>query len=464
MIQMEIIKKLNNISNIDCILTEEKEVNFYATDWLRLSIPKAIAVVFPKNTQAVCEIVKACRKEKVKIVPSGGRTGLSGGADAANGEIILSLEKMNKVLSISLEDQTINVQAGVITEKIQNIAAENNLFYPVDFASKGSSQIGGNIATNAGGIKVIKYGLTRDWILGLTVVTGNGEVLELNGNLFKNQAGPDLKNLFIGSEGIFGIITEAWIKLTSIPSKPTCILAATNKLDNLPKILRILKAKFKNLSMFEFFKNDALQVVCKEHSLSNPFSDSYKNYLLIEVEEENSSFSSYIEEVFFKLLEDELLTDVLIADGIAKNKEFIAYRELISETLTSINFVYKNDISVPVPSLPDFIIELEDLSKSIYKGAKNFLYGHIGDGNIHINVLMPDNMEKDVFLELCHSNEDKIFNLVKKYSGSISAEHGIGLLKKDSIGFTRSNAELNSIKSIKTVFDPDNIINPGKVI
>lgn len=464
MIQMELIKKLKNIKDIDSILIDEKEVNFYATDWLKLSIPKALAVIFPRTTKAVSEIVKVCREEKVSIVPSGGRTGLSGGADASNGELILSLEKMNKVLAVSLEDQTINVQAGVVTEKIQNVASENNLFYPVDFASKGSSQIGGNIATNAGGIKVIKYGLTRDWILGLTVVTGNGEILELNGNLFKNQAGPDLKNLFIGSEGIFGIITEAWIKLTSTPNKPTCILAATNKLNNLPKILQTLKSKFTHLSMFEFFKEDALKVVCKEHNLSNPFSESYKNYLLIEVEEESSNFSSYIEEVFFKLLEDELLTDVLIADGVAKNKEFTAYRELISETLSSINFVYKNDISVPVPSLPSFIMELEELSKNIYKGAKNFLYGHIGDGNIHINVLMADDMKKDEFLTLCHSNEDKVFNLVKKYSGSVSAEHGIGLLKKDAISYTRSKEEISALKALKAVFDPDNIINPGKVI
>ncbi len=456
---MEIIKKLQSILPAECLKLEALDLDFYGRDWLNLYKSNALAVVLPKSTEDVQKIIQICREFKHPLIPSGGRTGLSAGAAATNGEIVLSLEKMNKILSLNPIDRTLHVQAGVITEKIQQTAEAADLFYPVDFASKGSSQIGGNIATNAGGIKVIKYGLTRDWVVGLTAVTGAGEILESKSALFKNQSGYDLKSLLIGSEGTLAVITEARIKLCDIPTNTRKILCALEDIQTMPIVLNAVRKKFRNLSMFEFFKRNALEKVLAHQKKRDPFNKAYPIYLLIEIE----SDSAELEEEFCVICESSNIADAVISNSEQQSRDLLTLRESISETLSANNVVYKNDISVPVPELGKFIEELEELIKTTYPNTELVLFGHIGDGNIHVNILKNQTMEKQDFINLCHNEEYKIFELVSKYHGSISAEHGVGLLKKDSLHYTRTNTEIELMRGIKKVFDPDNILNPGKV-
>jgi FAD/FMN-containing dehydrogenase len=252
------------------IKTDDDSLKHYAKDWTTYFDIKASAIVFPESTEDVVNIVQWARKHKVGLVPSGGRTGLSGGACALNGEVVVSFEKMNQILNFNNIDSTVEVQPGVITESLQEYAKSKKLFYPVDFAARGSSQIGGNIATNAGGIKVVRYGLTRDWILGLEVVTGAGEVLHLNNGLIKNATGLDLRHLFIGSEGLLGFITKAIIKLTPQPATVKVLVFAVTELTNVMKVFSEFKMNLQ-LQAFEMFSEKALKHVLRSTNLPRPF-------------------------------------------------------------------------------------------------------------------------------------------------------------------------------------------------
>ena len=445
------------------VLLVPTETAPYSRDWTTYYETKASAVVFPQTTEEVAALVKWARANTVGLVPSGGRTGLSGGACALHGEVVVSFEKMSSILGFEPLDQILQVQAGVITETVQKKAKELGLFYPVDFAARGSSHIGGNVATNAGGIKVLRYGLTRNAVMDLTVVTGRGDVLKLNRNLIKNATGLDLRHLFVGSEGILGFVTEVGLKLTRAPKHTQTLLVATETLDQVMDVFALFQRQV-TLEAFEMFSSQALEYVLKQRSLSHPMPQvlgKAQFWVVMEWEQPHSSDESGLE-AFSEAQEKGLVLDGVLAASSEQSRTLWNYREDISESLSH-RSPYKNDISVR-PSQVKKCIELLDRQLKSYGPEWEVIwFGHIGDGNLHINILRPLGMNRDEFVKTCRRVDELVFQAVQDCEGSISAEHGLGLSKKDFLHYTKDLIEQSYAKSIKSVFDPDGIINPGKV-
>jgi glycolate oxidase subunit GlcD len=455
------LNELRHLFSDDRVLTDADSLATYGRDWTKHYDINASAVVFPQSTKEVAQLVEWARRTKVALVPSGGRTGLSGGAVALSGEVVVSFEKMNRILDLDPIDRTVRVEAGVVTEALQQYAKENGFYYPVDFAARGSSHIGGNIATNAGGVKVLRYGLTRDWVASLTVVTGTGEVLELNNGLVKNATGFDLRHLFVGSEGTLGFVTEATLRLTTQPNPLTVLVLGVSDLESIMKVYRVFRDSLP-LTAFEFFSDIALQKVIDHTHLAKPFQTDVANYLLIEVENTNESVQDKILELFESCVENGWVIDGAVSQSETQARDFWRLREDISEA-TAPDMPYKNDISVTISQVPRFLTETDAILKKNYPDFQVVWFGHIGDGNMHINVLKPKELSREKFLERCAGVNDLLFGVIKNLGGSISAEHGVGLVKKPYLSFSRSPAEISMMRGIKKVFDPDSIMNPGKI-
>lgn len=438
---------------------DAQALSTYGQDWTRLRDPAPSAVVFPKTNDEVVRLVQLARREGFKLVPSGGRTGLSGGAVAAAGEVVVSFEKMNQILGFSASDRLVRVQAGVITQVLQDYAAGHNLYYPVDFASAGSSCIGGNIATNAGGIKVIRYGLTRDWVAGLKVVTGAGDLLSLNNGLMKNATGYDLRHLFVGSEGTLGLIVEAEMRLARAPAPQQVMVLGVPKVTDLLGVLRAFQERL-TLSAFEFFSQLCLDRVMAHRALPAPLAEPAPFYALLEYDAPEAEAAL---EVFETLLNAGLVTDGVVSQSDSQAAALWALREGISESIAA-ELPYKNDLAVRVEQVPEFLADIDALVTDGYPDFEVCWYGHIGDGNLHLNILKPAALSKEAFFERCHQMSPRIFAAVAQRSGSISAEHGVGLLKQPFLSFSRSPEEIALMQQLKSVFDPDQILNPGKIL
>jgi FAD/FMN-containing dehydrogenase len=442
----------------DFFTTDPAELREYGKDWTKVWEPKPSVVCFPRSTEEVSKLLKLASSLEIPVVPSGGRTGLAGGAVAANGEIVLSLTRMRRIDAVDELGATVRVQAGAITEVVHQHCEEHGLTWPVDFASKGSSQIGGNIATNAGGVKVIKYGLTRQWVLGLEVVLADGTILELNGALEKNNTGIDLRQLFIGSEGTLGIITEATLKLAPVPKKLDVFLFAVEDLAAVLRLFRKVRSNKIPLSAYEFFTDKCLARLLKHRTARAPFERSYSHYVLVEVDggEDLDGFLA-------SLFEEGLVADGVMAQHGGEAKQLWTLREGISESLSATGLPHKNDIALPIAELESFVAAFEAGMAERYPGWEICLFGHIGDGNLHVNIMKPDSMNKSDFLAKTHEADALLFDLVKAHHGSISAEHGVGLLKRDFLSYSRTPAEIALMRATKAAFDPKGILNPGKV-
>ena len=455
------LQNLLNLLGEHRLLTEPSALAHYGKDWTRFADPAPSAVLLPESTEEVQAIVSAARVAGIPIVPSGGRTGLSGGAMATNGEWVLSLERMNKILGVDAVGRSLHCQAGAITADIQRAAVESGLFYPVDFASSGSSQIGGNIATNAGGIRVIRYGMTRDWVTGVTAVTGTGDILALNRGLIKNNSGVDLRHLMIGSEGTLGVITEATLRLTSAPKDPAVVVMGLPSMHAVMAVLRTFQDALE-LMAFEFFSELALDKVVKHRCLQRPFNAVTPFYVLLEFDRGEVDSQGRLESALAQSMEQHGVVDAVISQSQTQYRNLWRLREDISETIAQW-FPYKNDLSTTVAQVPDFLHAIDSVVTKRYPDLEVIWYGHIGDGNLHLNILKPEGEDIAAFQARCADVNDEIFAEVAKLGGSISAEHGIGLLKKPYLGITRSIEEIEIMRAIKRSLDPDNILNPGKV-
>jgi glycolate oxidase subunit GlcD len=459
--QQDILSALTRTLEPGKVRDDADALATWGRDWSKQYDPKPLAIVFPKSTEQVQALVRLANEMKFALVPSGGRTGLSGGATATRGEVVVSFDYMNRILAFSESDRSLRCQAGVVTRQLQQFAADKGLFYPVDFASSGSSQIGGNIATNAGGIKVIKYGMTRDWVLGLQVVTGTGEVLELNHDLLKNNTGYDLRHLFIGSEGTLGFITEATMKLTRAPENLTVLVLGLTDIDNTMDVLKRFQAEF-DLTAYEFFSHQAMCHVLAHAPVPAPFETEAPFYALLEFEAKSEHVVEAAMAAFESCVEAGWVVDGVLSQSETQAANLWRLREGISESITP-RMPYKNDISVVVSRVPEFLNEIHAVVTQHYPDFELIWFGHIGDGNLHLNILKPLDLDRDSFVGKCEQVNKQVFEMVQKYHGSISAEHGVGLVKKNYLSYTRSPAEIELMKSLKRVFDPNGVINPGKI-
>ncbi len=442
--------------------TEAAILEAYGRDWTRFRTPDPAVVVFPSCADEVSKLVVVAAEHGISLVPSGGRTGLSGGAIADNGEVVVSFDRMRKILNFNAIDRTLTVEPGVVTQAVQEYALQQNLYYPVSFAAQGSSQIGGNIATNAGGIRVLRYGLTRDRVAGLKVIDGRGELLECNDGLVKNASGYDLRHLFIGSEGTLGLIVEATLRLIETPPPSRVMLLAVNNLEAMMAVFR----RFHDaliLTAFEFLSAAAMSHVRQGHDLTAAMDSECPFYALLEFECAGSAAEDRAMQCFEHCQDEGHVLDGVISQSEAQAADLWRYREGISAAITQYT-PYKNDLSVRISQVPAYLQGLDQLVKTRYPDFEVLWYGHIGDGNLHMNILKPENMAVPEFEQACARVNPEIFALTRAYHGSISAEHGIGLLKQPYLGYTRSEADIERMRGIKAVFDPANILNPGKLL
>ncbi|WP_066804512.1 FAD-binding oxidoreductase [Moraxella oblonga] len=443
------------------IKTEPSDLEFFGKDHTKHFTPAPTAIVFPKTTEQVATIVRLANEHNICLVPSGGRTGLSAGAVASNGEVVVSFDKMNAIGTFYEADRMVEVEAGVVTKTLQDFAQSKDLYYGVDFASAGSSQIGGNIGTNAGGIKVIRYGMTRNQILGLTVVTGKGDILELNGGMMKNATGYDFRHLFIGAEGTLGFVTKALIKLEKQPVNLTAMVLGVPDFGSVVKLLDKF-GKALNLTAFEFFDSVAIDKVLTAGHAKEPFETRTPFYVLLEFEAVSDDVLDIAIGIFENCMENGFIVDGVMSQSVGQLHDLWKLRESISETI-SVFTPYKNDVSVLITHLSNFINDIEKIVKDNYPDFEVCWFGHIGDGNLHLNILKPDNLSKDEFFDKCKTVNQYVFETVRKYKGSISAEHGVGMTKKPYLEYTRSPIEIEYMKALKAVFDPNGIMNKGKI-
>ena len=458
---IDIIQELSAVLTPEQVAVDPGSLETYGQDWTRFTPPAPTAIVFPRDTADVVAVVECARRCQFALVPSGGRTGLSGGACAANGEVVVSMDKMNAISPVNLTDRTVTVGAGAITQNVQQAARDADLFYPVDFASSGSSQIGGNIATNAGGINVIRYGMTREWVAGLTVVTGKGEVLELNKGLMKNNTGLDFRHLFIGSEGILGFITEATLKLTAPPKDPTVLVLGLSDMSAIMTVLDRIQSTTPLLA-YEFFSELAVSKVVDHAGVARPFETRTPFYALVEFERENDLTDAQVFEAVEQCMEEGWVIDAVMSQSVAQARALWRLREDISETISKWT-PYKNDISSTVSKVPELLAAVDDVVHKNYPDWEVVWYGHIGDGNLHLNILKPEDLQIEEFKARCSVVSTDIFDAIKTLGGSVSAEHGVGTLKAPYLGYSKSGSEIDAMRSIKAIFDPDGILNPGKV-
>ncbi|MGO2277412.1 FAD-binding oxidoreductase [Psychrobacter sp. AOP7-D1-21] len=443
------------------IKTDAESLEHWGKDWTKHFSPAAAAIVFPKTTEQVQTIVLLANEHNLVLTPSGGRTGLSAGAVAANGEIVVSMDKMNHIGQFYPADRMVEIEAGVVTQQLQEFAESKDLYYPVDFASAGSSQIGGNIGTNAGGIKVIRYGMTRQWIMGLTVVTGKGDILQLNRGMVKNATGYDLRQLFIGSEGTLGLVTHAQIKLERQPQDLNVMVLGMDSFNDVMNVLAAFQAQI-DLTAFEFFDDVAIDKLMAHGQVQEPFESRTKFYTLLEFEAPYEPIMDKAMAIFEHCMEQGWVVDGVMSQNLTQAEELWKLREYISETI-SVFTPYKNDVSVLISHVPTFIEEIDDIVSSNYPDFEVCWFGHIGDGNLHLNILKPESMSKDDFFAECQVVNKYVFETVQKYGGSVSAEHGVGMTKKPYLSYSRSETEIDYLKEVKKVFDPNNIMNRGKI-
>ncbi len=431
---------------------------------------KAALVLRPSSTQEVAEIVKTCAAAKLPIVPQGGNTGLCGGASPHEdgSELLLNLGRMNKVLAVDPMNFTITVQAGCILADVQRAAEEKGALFPLSLGAEGSCQIGGNLATNAGGINVLRYGNARDLVLGLEVVLPDGRIWNGLRALGKDNTGYALRQLFVGAEGTLGIITAAVLKLFPRPTEVATALCALNNLEDATKLLNRARALSGDaVTAFELIPRIGLEM-CVKHiaGCSDPFQAPHPWYVLTEFSSSRpdvairGSFDALLETAF----EEGIITDAVIAESVEQQKNLWRIRESLPEAQKFEGGSIKHDISVPVSRVPQFIADGMAAVAKHFPGVRPVPFGHLGDGNIHFNISQPVGADKAAYLARWEEMNRIVHDIVVAMEGSISAEHGIGMLKVEEMKRYKDPVELDLMRRLKQAIDPANLMNPGKVL
>lgn len=417
-------------------------------------------VVLPGSAEEVATVLRFCNTHGIPVTPRGAGTGLSGGALARYGGIMISLERMNRIIDMDTENLQARIEAGVITQHLIDAAAENGLLYPIDPASKGSCFIGGNIAHGSGGPRVVKYGTIRDYILNLQVVLPSGEIIWTGADTLKNASGYSLTQLFIGSEGTLGVVTQAVVKLIPKPKTDMLMLAAfpTNE-QACAAVSAVFRAGYMP-STLEFMERKGIEWVIEHEGVVFELAEEAQAYLLIEVDGSDLDYLYSICEGIHGVLEEFGCLDALIADNAAQKEAFWRMRRVMGTSVKS-NSIYKEeDTVVPRAALPQLIAGVKRIGQQY--GFESVCYGHAGDGNLHINIIK-GGMDDHAWNEQLPLGIRAIFELTVSLGGTISGEHGIGLVQKDYLTIKYSDIQLNLMRGIKEVFDPKGIMNPGKI-
>ena len=429
---------------------------------------QTMGVVMPGTVEELSTLVRFCKDNLLPIVPQGGNTGVCGGAVSVKDSVIVNLARLNRIRKVDATGFTMEAEAGCILANLQDAAKESNLYLPLSLGAEGTCQIGGNLSTNAGGVNVLRYGNARDLVLGLEVVLPNGEIWNGLNALRKNNTGYDLKNLFVGAEGTLGIITSVVLKLFPLPVHRSTVLIAMESVENAVELFsRTRKETSDFASSFELMSR-----VCVEAAFRNIpdckdfFDQPYPWYVLMELgDSTRDGISQQLSESFLEsAFEDGIIIDAVLAASEKQSQEMWRLREAIVEAQLYEGKSIKNDVSVPLDCIAAFVEQSISTLESLIPGIRPFAYGHIGDGNIHLNLSQPPDMAGDEFFDRWHEVTDIVHEITDGLNGSFSAEHGIGLLKLREMTRYKSSVELELMRSLKMALDPDNIMNPGKVL
>ena len=472
----DFIEELRAVVGDKGLITDEAGKHPYLTDWRDNYLGKALAVVRPATTEEVAGVVKLCAARKVAIVPQGGNTGLVGGGmpheDAS--EIVLSLNRMNRIVEVDPIGYSMTVEAGAILKTIQETAAGHDRLFPLSLAAEGSCTIGGNLSTNAGGVQVLHYGNARQLVLGLEVVTPAGDIWNGLRALKKDNTGYDLRDLYLGSEGTLGIITKAVLKLWPKPKDVATSWIAVPSPEAAVELLSGAHAASEdNVTSCELMSRQGIDFVLKHiPGATDPLADRHDWYVLLEWSStrarrdgtNETGLAVKMETYLGEAMEKGLVLDAAIAQNEAQAKAFWSLRENHSEAQKKEGPSIKHDISVAVSKLPDFMREGLAAMKKALPDCRPVPFGHVGDGNLHFNCQSPPGWDKARFSAYGEAISGAVYDLVTGYGGSISAEHGIGRLKVEDLEHYRSKVELDTMRTLKRALDPDNLMNPGKVV
>ncbi len=452
------------------LITLPQEVAPYASDWRKRYLGRPAAVVKPASTAEVAEVVRACAESRTAVVPQGGNTGLCGAAtpDASGTQIVLNLSRMNRVHAIDTRNNTMTVEAGCVLANLQNTAEEAGRLFPLSLAAEGSCEIGGNLSTNAGGTAVLRYGNARELVLGLEVVLPSGEVWDGLRGLRKDNTGYDLKQLFIGAEGTLGVITAAVLKLFPLPKSHATVVVALETPEKAVALLeRALGACGERLTGFELFSDFCLSLVLKHfRETAAPFPRRFPHYVLMELSDTQSGegVRVLVESMLEAALEERNILDAAVAQSETQSRAFWSLREFISEAQAHEGPNIKHDVSIPISRISEFIATTDAELERAYRGLRMVTFGHLGDGNVHYNVSAPEGVAPGVFVMHTAAINRIVHDSVARFGGSISAEHGLGQLKREEIRRYKSSLELELMRKIKRSLDPHGIMNPGKVL
>ena len=419
----------------------------------------AKVLVRPSNTDEVSRILKICNEQLQPVVCHGGLTGLVDGNIAGEDEVILSLERMRKIEEIDPSSATMTVQTGVTLQTVQEAADEAGFFFPLDLGGRGSATLGGNISTNAGGNRVVRFGMARDMVLGLEAVQADGTILNSLGKIIKNNAGYDLKHMFIGSEGTLGVVTRLVLRLRPKPASQQTAYLALDEFDNLSRLLNFCNSRSGGcLSAYEVMWQNYFQLVTSRPGAAQPMSDKYPYYVLMEVMGGDPELdSNRFESMLADALEEGFMVDAVIAKSEGERLAMWALRDDV-ESLSTWGPFIGFDVGLPIASMPAYLEEIDEPILAKWPNRKLAVFGHLGDGNLHIVYAVGENGDNAKKLI-----NDAVYHPLATRGGSVSAEHGIGLQKKDYLMVSRSPAEIDLMKQLKSMMDPNNILNPGKI-
>ncbi len=416
-------------------------------------------VIFPRTPMQVAAVLRVLSDRRQPVVIQGGLTGLAGAATPQEGEVALSLTKLNQIEGLDTVGGTVTVQAGVTLEQLQSHVEAENWFFPMDLGARGSCQIGGNASTNAGGNRVLRYGTMRDLTLGIEVAMTDGRLMTMLNQSTKNTTGIDLKHLFIGAEGALGVITRLVLRLSPKPTSINTALCAMDSFESATQLLRHLRAELPALSAFELMWEDFMVAAVQTQKSAPPFARAYPLYVLIEtLGASEGEDRGLLERALERALESNLLCDVVVAQSLEDTRKLWAYRESVGEMLAQMKPHAAFDVGIPIPSMAKFVATTRSELQRRFPQQSHLFFGHIGDGNLHV---LSGAYGSD---KAIHDVEQIVYKAASEVGGCISAEHGIGIIKKEFLPLSRSPIEIEMMRHLKSLFDPSYVLNPGRVI